>query len=259
MIPNETARDRRLSFTALGVLVEVLSHHDNWVITADQMARQKGVPVRQMQRAFAELGAAGYRHRLKYPDEHGLWRTEVHFSDIPRASTDVAASVMSVRPVQMQVCPAHADKAVSGASVSDASVSGASVTDASVGATSIRRPTKKTDKKTKRENSLSRAIAQLRAEVPDVTEREIEAIVDQIQANPAIRAAGPYLARAVANGDAAELVAKARAQLTPAAGMTASRAKPPWCGKCSNERTRQVDLPDGRVGRCPDCNPQAGR
>ena len=33
--------------------------------------------------------------------------------------------------------------------------------------------------------------------------------------------------------------------------------KPPWCGECSNERARQVDLPDGSVSRCPACHPLA--
>jgi len=33
--------------------------------------------------------------------------------------------------------------------------------------------------------------------------------------------------------------------------------KPPWCGECSNERARQVDLPDGTVSRCPACHPLA--
>lgn len=29
--------------------------------------------------------------------------------------------------------------------------------------------------------------------------------------------------------------------------------KPPWCGHC-DETTRQIEQPDGRVSRCPDCH-----
>lgn len=41
-----------------------------------------------------------------------------------------------------------------------------------------------------------------------------------------------------------------------ASGAAAPRAsaKPPWCGECSNERERQVDV-DGQPGRCPVCHP----
>jgi hypothetical protein len=31
-------------------------------------------------------------------------------------------------------------------------------------------------------------------------------------------------------------------------------ARPPWCGTC-DPRTRQVELADGRVKRCPYCHP----
>ena len=33
--------------------------------------------------------------------------------------------------------------------------------------------------------------------------------------------------------------------------------RPPWCGECSDERARQVDLPGGTVSRCPACHPLA--
>ena len=34
-----------------------------------------------------------------------------------------------------------------------------------------------------------------------------------------------------------------------------SHCKPPWCGECSDERTRQVSLPGGKITRCPGCHP----
>ena len=33
--------------------------------------------------------------------------------------------------------------------------------------------------------------------------------------------------------------------------------RPPWCGECSDERARQVDLPGGTISRCPACHPLA--
>jgi hypothetical protein len=35
---------------------------------------------------------------------------------------------------------------------------------------------------------------------------------------------------------------------------TKTVARPKWCGRC-DERTRQFNLSDGRVGRCQDCHP----
>ncbi|MCP2339203.1 hypothetical protein [Actinomadura rupiterrae] len=35
----------------------------------------------------------------------------------------------------------------------------------------------------------------------------------------------------------------------------AGRAVPPWCGQCSDDVKRQIELDDGRVARCPECHP----
>jgi hypothetical protein len=35
------------------------------------------------------------------------------------------------------------------------------------------------------------------------------------------------------------------------------RLRPSWCGGCSDERARQIDLPDGTIRRCPACHPLA--
>lgn len=117
-------------------------------------------------------------------------------------------------------------------------------------------------------SSLSRAVSALQSAVPDATEREIRAIVSQLEQDPKVRYAAAYLAKAVSNGDAPVLVAEARNRLdrdAAWAGFTAHTGKPaangeqrPWCGKCSDDRTRQVDLDDGTVARCPDCHWRTG-
>ena len=38
---------------------------------------------------------------------------------------------------------------------------------------------------------------------------------------------------------------------------TTPPAKPEWCRKCDGELTRMRELDDGRVTRCPECNPNA--
>ena len=40
-------------------------------------------------------------------------------------------------------------------------------------------------------------------------------------------------------------------------GSGPDHPRPPWCGECSDERARQVDLPGGTVSRCPACHPLA--
>jgi hypothetical protein len=35
------------------------------------------------------------------------------------------------------------------------------------------------------------------------------------------------------------------------------RPRAPWCGECSDERARQVSLPDGKIRRCQTCHPLA--
>jgi len=43
----------------------------------------------------------------------------------------------------------------------------------------------------------------------------------------------------------------------PDTGPGSGDPRPPWCGACSDERARQVDLPGGTVSRCPACHPLA--
>ncbi|WP_189257330.1 hypothetical protein [Lentzea flava] len=41
------------------------------------------------------------------------------------------------------------------------------------------------------------------------------------------------------------------------AGLKEARTRTRWCGTC-DERTRQVELDDGRPARCPQCHPRRG-
>lgn len=56
-------------------------------------------------------------------------------------------------------------------------------------------------------SSLSRALADLAAAVPTLTEREIESISDRLKDNPEIPHPGPYLQAVIGNGDAVTFAA----------------------------------------------------
>jgi DNA-binding Lrp family transcriptional regulator len=92
------------------------------------------------------------------------------------------------------------------------------------------------------------------------TEREIETIRIKIRNDPGVRHPGAYLRSAIDNGDGPELIRQARPEPRPGdiaawdPGPPARSPKPPWCGQC-DERTRQIELPDARVARCPCCHP----
>ncbi|MFG2001629.1 helix-turn-helix domain-containing protein [Spirillospora sp. NPDC048911] len=91
IIPNETLRDQRLSYTARGVLIELLSHADGWQTTADdlsEMARRhrgekRGEGRRGIRNAFKELVDHGYIVRRRLKDESGKFVTVLEVFDTP--------------------------------------------------------------------------------------------------------------------------------------------------------------------------------
>ncbi len=114
IIPNSVLQDQRLSTTARGVLVELLSRPDGWQTNAETMVEQARATRpdhaegrRTMRSAFAELEAAGYlvHTRLRGPD--GRVRTETDVYDVPRHRG--TASGTSVRPATMPETAAHTD------------------------------------------------------------------------------------------------------------------------------------------------------
>lgn len=99
--------------------------------------------------------------------------------------------------------------------------------------------------------------ADLRAELAALgaDERETDWIIDWAKAN-ARHDPGAYLAKIIGNGGGPGLLDRARAELD---GQAAPRPpKPPWCRQC-DERTRLIELPDGRMAHCPRCHPLAAR
>lgn len=120
-------------------------------------------------------------------------------------------------------------------------------------------------------SSLSRALGELAAAVPRLTEREILAIGRKLEDNPAVPSPAAYLRQIISNGDGAEFAirtlngswpARSQGSVTDqrmAAAQALKRgARPRWCGTC-DERTRQIELPDGRAARCPQCSASAAQ
>ena len=90
-IPNETARDKRISRRALGLLVELLSYPSGWDSTADSLSA-KGREGREATRtAMRELETAGYVVHVRYSPGRGLWRTASFAASTPDCAASLAA------------------------------------------------------------------------------------------------------------------------------------------------------------------------
>lgn len=87
-IPWSTAQDGRMSYTATGVLTEVLSRPDGWQVSAERMSRSrtggtKGSGREAILAAFRELERLGYRRLVTENGEGGRIIRYAEFSDTP--------------------------------------------------------------------------------------------------------------------------------------------------------------------------------
>lgn len=91
-IPIATLRDQRLSYSARGLLLELLSGPDTQNVNADELSRQArrergdryGEGRGAMRAAFAELERHGYLIRRRTKDSQGLFTTRLDLYDTPR-------------------------------------------------------------------------------------------------------------------------------------------------------------------------------
>ncbi|MEU6959604.1 hypothetical protein [Streptomyces chrestomyceticus] len=83
-MPNQAARHKKLSLTARGLLVTLLSLPDDTRVTVDSVTDGVEEGRRAVSKAFQQLEAAGYlRRSRRQSPETGLWCTETHVSDLP--------------------------------------------------------------------------------------------------------------------------------------------------------------------------------
>lgn len=97
-VPNETARDKRISRRALGLLVELLAYPSGWDNTADSLSA-KGREGREATRsAMRELESAGYVVQVRYSAGGGLWRTAAFAGSMPEVARKLADTWLAENP-----------------------------------------------------------------------------------------------------------------------------------------------------------------
>lgn len=75
VVPNEVARDSRLSYRARGVLVELLSRPDSWSARSEHLVAHGKEGRDAIRTALRELETVGYLDRQKEQNERGQWVT----------------------------------------------------------------------------------------------------------------------------------------------------------------------------------------
>ncbi len=74
-IPNRVLRDTRLSFEACGLLVELLSHADTFIVRMEVIQKQRCIGREQLRRMFKELEIYGYAELItREKSEEGKFR-----------------------------------------------------------------------------------------------------------------------------------------------------------------------------------------
>ncbi|PCG86367.1 hypothetical protein CIB93_09040 [Streptomyces sp. WZ.A104] len=84
VMPNQAARHKKLSLTARGLLVTLLSMPDEAKATVESITDAVDEGRQAVSKAFRQLEDAGYLRRERYQHpETGRWCTQTHVSDLP--------------------------------------------------------------------------------------------------------------------------------------------------------------------------------
>ena len=84
VLPNYLLQDRRLSYTARGLLADLLSRPDGWREDGRHMADSSPQGRLAVSRALRELTAAGYYRVDKVRQSDGTFVSEAHVFDVPQ-------------------------------------------------------------------------------------------------------------------------------------------------------------------------------
>ncbi|WP_371497718.1 helix-turn-helix domain-containing protein [Kitasatospora sp. NBC_00374] len=84
VLPNGPLQDRRLTYTARGLLVDLLSRPDGWREDGRAMADSSPQGRGAVRRALKELAEAGYYRVVKVRRADGTIRSEAHVFDTPQ-------------------------------------------------------------------------------------------------------------------------------------------------------------------------------
>ena len=148
--------------------------------------------------------------------------------------------------------PAEYREAVLGATSADRPGVTAQTHQPSTGNPGLGFPVRKSNDYKERLSLSSGATVRLRA--AGVADEETREIQEWIKINYKVRGGLDHYLAPFTDDQIAEIVTAWRAQRPKP-----KPDRPPWCGQCDNDKTRMVDLDDGRVDRCPACNPRHGQ
>lgn len=84
IVPNETARDRGITYRALGLLVELLSHEDGWETSADRIAARAQEGKAAIRTVLNELEEHHYLLRKKERGTDGRYEWTWFIYDVPQ-------------------------------------------------------------------------------------------------------------------------------------------------------------------------------
>lgn len=82
-ITNETVRDTRISYRALGILTELLSHEEGWVVRTKDLGRRRKEGTDAVAAALRELAAAGYYRVERRRKPSGKFKMGTAVADYP--------------------------------------------------------------------------------------------------------------------------------------------------------------------------------
>ncbi len=87
VLPNAILQDRRLSYTARGLLADLLSRPDGWSEDSRRMADSSPQGRIAVAKALRELAAFGYYRVIKTRRTDGTFVSEAHVHDTPHTAT----------------------------------------------------------------------------------------------------------------------------------------------------------------------------
>ncbi len=90
ILPNYLLQDRRLSYTARGLLGDLLSRPDGWREDGRHMADSSPQGRLAVAKALRELTAAGYYRVVRVRQAGGTFVSEAHVYDSPQTDPQVA-------------------------------------------------------------------------------------------------------------------------------------------------------------------------
>ncbi|MFD0274693.1 hypothetical protein ACFVHB_12430 [Kitasatospora sp. NPDC127111] len=93
IIPNTLAQNRAMSYTARGLLVDLLSRPDEWRETCRQMADSSPQGRKALESALGELRAFGYYRVEVVQLPNGRLRSEAHVFDTPQLQVLPGATI----------------------------------------------------------------------------------------------------------------------------------------------------------------------